>query len=110
MSDVPSLDEITAESLRGTFPEWRIFRTAGAWWAIRGGIQEWEGPRSLLRRAVSAADLTALAKRLCGQEWLDGLDAEALAAVYRGDVTENSPSVQQGTDALTNRGGMTTWR
>lgn len=91
MSDVPSPGEITAESLRGTFPEWRIFRAAGAWWAIRGGIQEWEGPRSLLRRAISAADLTVLAELLCGQEWLDGLDAEALAAVYQGPLLGGAP-------------------
>ena len=85
-SDVASLGEITADMLRATFPRWRIFSASGAWWATRGGIQEWGGPQSLLLRVISATDLTALAERLCVQEWLDGLDAEALAAVYRGSL------------------------
>jgi hypothetical protein len=38
----------------------------------------------LLLRFISATDLTALTERLCLQEWLDGLDDEALTAVYRG--------------------------
>jgi hypothetical protein len=91
MSDGAALREITAEGLRETFRKWRIFRTAGVWWAIRGGMQERYGPRSLLLRAVSAADLTELAERLCLQEWLDGLDDEALAAVYRGILMGSVP-------------------
>ena len=80
-----SLGEITVEMLRQTFREWRIFQSGGSWWAIRGGLQTWDGPRSLLLRSLSAPDLVALADRLCAQAWLDGLDDEELAEVYRGD-------------------------
>jgi hypothetical protein len=86
--DFPGLGEITVEMLRQTFPEWRVFPTADTWWAIRGGLQAWDGPRSLLLRSLSAPDLVALADRLCAQAWLDGLDDEELAAVYRGDPAE----------------------
>jgi hypothetical protein len=52
--DFPSLGEVTAEMLRQTFPEWRIFRSGDTWWAIRGGIQTWDGPRSLLLQPSEA--------------------------------------------------------
>ena len=64
----------------------RIFQSGGVWWATRGGMQDWAGPRSLLLRTLGAGDLTALTEKLCLQEWLDGLDAEALKAVYRGTL------------------------
>jgi hypothetical protein len=82
--NVASLGEITVGELREVFPQWQIFSNRGAWWAIRGGVQAWSGPETLLRRVLNASDLTVLAERLCMQEWLDGLDDEALAAVYRG--------------------------
>ena len=81
-----SLGEITVEMLRQTFrAQWRIFQSGGSWWAIRGGLQTWDGPRSLLLRSLSAPDLVALADRLCAQAWLDSLDDEELAEVYRAD-------------------------
>jgi hypothetical protein len=83
MHDVRALGEITPEVLRNTFPAWRVFDGSGAWWATRCGVQEWTGPESLLRRVLCAPDLTALAEKLCLQEWLDGLGADELAAVYR---------------------------
>jgi hypothetical protein len=83
--DFPDLGEITVDMLRQTFPEWRFFPSGDRWWAIRGGLQTWDGPRSLLLRSLSAPNLVALADRLCAQAWLDGLDDEELAAVYRGD-------------------------
>jgi hypothetical protein len=86
MSDVASFGEITVEMLMQTFPQWRIFRAGGAWWAARAGLQCWTGPESLLLRVISAADLIALAERLCVQSWLDGLDDKALAAVYEGSL------------------------
>jgi hypothetical protein len=90
MSDVVN-GEITAGTLRRTFSRWRIFELGGVWWATRGGVQEWEGPSSLLLRSLTAPDLTALAERLCLQEWLDGLDDGELAMVYRADVEESVP-------------------
>ena len=84
MGEMAGLGTIEVGMLRETFPEWCIFSTNGAWWATRDGLQVWTGPRSLLLRVISATDLTALAERLCLQEWLDGLDEEALAAMYRG--------------------------
>ena len=87
--NVASLGEITAEALRQTFPNWRIFPGDGVWWAVRGGWQAWEGPKSLLLCALTAPDLTMLAERLCLQEWLESLDEEALAAVYQGALAGN---------------------
>ena len=81
--DVASLGEITPETLRKTFPQWRVFRVRGAWWATRGGLQQWNGPESLLLRVITAPNLIALAERLCLQEWLDNLDPAFLEAVWR---------------------------
>jgi hypothetical protein len=85
--DVAGLGEITAEGLRQTFPHWRIFPGDGSWWAVRGGIGRWDGPESLLLRALTAPDLTALAEQLCIQDWLDSLTAQELAEVYRSAIT-----------------------
>jgi hypothetical protein len=86
LHDVASFGEVTAPMLWATFPQWRIFESGGVWWATRGGIQEWDGPRSLLMRVLGTGDLNALAEKLCLQEWLDGLDDTALEAVYRGTL------------------------
>jgi|SRR5271165_2698499 len=83
--------EITVEMLRQTFPGWRIFQSNGTWWAIRGGVQTWHGPRSLLLRSLAESDLLTLADRLCAQEWLDGLDDDALEAVYKDGIIESAP-------------------
>ena len=87
---------LSVEGLREVFPQWRIFRAGGTWWAMRGGLQEWDGPRSLLLRVISAAGLLELAERLCLQEWLDGLDSEALAAVYAGALMGNPRFSREG--------------
>ena len=49
------------------------------------GVETFTGPQSLIQLVLVArdADLTALAEKLCLQEYLDGLDPEELAAVYR---------------------------
>jgi hypothetical protein len=75
--------EITVGTLGATFPQWRIFGACGLWWATRDGLVSLDGPKSLLRRLISAPDLTALAEKLCLQEYLDRLDPQELAAVYR---------------------------
>ena len=75
---------ITAAMIGQTFPHWRIFHDDGTWWATRGGLEEQDGPRSLIRRVHASADLTVLAGKLCAQDWLDHLDDGALAAVYHG--------------------------
>jgi hypothetical protein len=90
VGDVASTGEITAEMIRLTFRQWRVFEQDGTWWATRGGLQVWDGPRSLLLRVITAPDLTALADRLCAQQWLDSLDDEALEAVHRGDALEST--------------------
>ena len=87
-SDV-AYGEITVEMLSQTFPRWRLFQSGGMWWAIRGGVQTWDGPRSLLLRSLTAPDLMTLADRLCAQEWLDSLDDDALEAVYQGEVKDS---------------------
>lgn len=91
MGDVASVGEITVEMVRQTFRQWRVFEQGGTWWATRGGLQVWDGPQALLLRVITAPDLTALADRLCLQEWLDDLDDEALEAVYQGEVMESAP-------------------
>ena len=91
MGEVASVGQITVEMITRTFRQWWVFEQDGMWWATRGGLQVWDGPRSLLLRVITAPDLTALADRLCAQEWLDGLDDEALEAVYHGNVLESTP-------------------
>jgi hypothetical protein len=81
--DVAALGEVTPEMLRGAFPRWRVFESAGVWWAVRGGMSVPDGPGSLLRVALGARDLAGLAERLCLQEWLDGLSPVELEAVWR---------------------------
>lgn len=81
--DMGILGEITAGMLVETFPEWRVLESRGAWWAVRGGKQEKNGPRSLLALVIDAPDPTALAEKLCLQEWLDGLSPDELEAVWR---------------------------
>jgi hypothetical protein len=83
MRDITSLTEITPDMLRETFPRWRLSEYSGSWWAMRGGPVKWDGPESLLLRVISARDLTALAEKLCLQEWLDCLDVDELEVVYR---------------------------
>ena len=83
MRDLANIGEITPTILRKTFPSWRVLCDLGAWWAIRGGQVAQHGPESLRRCVLTAPDLTALAEKLCLQQWLDGLDDDGLAAVYR---------------------------
>lgn len=81
--DLAALGEVTPGMLRATFPKWRVFESAGIWWAIRDGVSVPGGPRSLLRPVLGDRDLTALADKLCLQERLDGLDPAELEAVWR---------------------------
>lgn len=76
-----------AEAVRAAFPEWRIFQAHGVWWAIRGGLQEWTGPASLLARVLCAETLNALTEKLSLQEYLDHLTPGELAKVYRDGLT-----------------------
>jgi hypothetical protein len=75
--------DITVDELRAAFPQWHIAERLGVWWAIRGGLQHWVGPQSLIQRAMRAQTLPRLAEKLDLQAYLDGLDAEELAEVYR---------------------------
>lgn len=77
------LAELTVGGLREVFPQWLIFGESGKWWAVRGGLVPWDGPRSLIQHVHTAPHLVALAERLCLQEYLDSLDPEELAAVWR---------------------------
>ena len=91
MSDTAALT-LTVGMLHATFGHhWRIFELGGVWWAVRPGVEKWDGPESLLLRTITAPDLTALADRLCFMDWLDGLDDDSLAAVYRGETLESAP-------------------
>ncbi len=79
----PARHDITVVDLRAAFPQWHIVQRPGIWWAIRGGLQHWAGPQSLIQRAMTAETLPRLADKLGLQAYLDGLDAEELAEVYR---------------------------
>jgi hypothetical protein len=80
---VAGLAELTIGELRAVFPQWLIFGESGKWWAVRGGLVAWDGPLSLIQHVHTASRLVALAERLCLQEYLDSLDPEELAAVWR---------------------------
>jgi hypothetical protein len=86
--DAPSwqavaLSQLDLDSLRAAFPNWRFGGVPGHWYAVRGGVEAASGPRSLLRRCLSASTLEALADKLCLQHFLDGLSDEALANVWQ---------------------------
>lgn len=78
-----SEDKLDIESLRTTFPNWHLGGAPGYWLAFRGGLEAADGPRSLLRRCLSASTLEALAEKLCLQEHLDGLSDHELADLWR---------------------------
>lgn len=88
---IAAIGGITPEVLRKTFPQWRIFRQADQWWAIRGGAVQMQGPESLLLRSITAPDLVGLAERLCLQEYLDQMDPQQLAAVHRDMTLSDGP-------------------
>jgi hypothetical protein len=81
--------KITVVMLRQTFAEWQVFEHDGTWWAARGGVQAWSGPRSLIQRVLSSADLTVLAEKLCAQEWLDTMTEAELAAFYQASLVRD---------------------
>lgn len=85
MRDITAIGTIDADMLRQAFPGWNIawHQRLGVWLALRGGLHEWTGPQSLIQRVLSAEDLPGLADRLSFQQYLDGLDPEELARVYR---------------------------
>jgi len=74
---------LEADAVRETFSCWHIFTAHGAWWAMRGGLQEWSGPASLLARVLCAETLEALAEKLSLQEYLDLQTPAELAKAYR---------------------------
>jgi hypothetical protein len=71
--------ELDLDSVRATFPGWRIGGAPGNWYAFRGGLAALDGPWSLLRRHLRADTLMALAEQLCLQEYLDSLSDQELA-------------------------------
>jgi hypothetical protein len=75
--------EITADSLRTTFDQWRVLERDGKWWAFRGGEVVQAGPRSLIQPVVGASSLERLAEQLSLQEWLRRMTGEELDAVWR---------------------------
>jgi len=83
LRDAASLGEITPQVLRATFPDWRIFLSSTTWWAVRGGFQEFDGPRSLLHCTLTSADLTVLADKLCAQDYLGKLSDAELEQAWR---------------------------
>lgn len=85
--------EITPLMLHETFPGWRIFKSAGVWWAARPGVLVLDGPRSLLRLSLGAPDLAGLAEKLCTQARLDMLSPGELEAAWLGRALPAPPDV-----------------
>lgn len=75
--------EVTADALRQTFAQWRVFEKDGTWLAFRGGAAQETGPRSLIQPVVRAVSPTGLAEQLSLQEWLRRMTDEELDAVWR---------------------------
>ncbi len=99
--DLASLGEITPEMLAATFASagWRKPKhvAGGGWITMRSGTQDWFGPRSLIRMALSAPDLGSLAEKLEVQAWLDRLDPEELAEAWlsTGQVPGSVPAPER---------------
>lgn len=75
---------LNLDALRAVFPAWHISGSPGYYFAARGGVEAPDGPRSLLRRYLSASTLLELTEFLCLQAHLDGLSDTKLAAVWQG--------------------------
>ena len=78
-----SYGELDPGSVRAAFPGWHIGGSGGNWYAFRGGTVAPDGPRSLLRCYLRADSLSALAEKLCLQEYLDGLSDQELSEVWQ---------------------------
>jgi hypothetical protein len=78
-----SVEHLDAVALRDAFPGWRLGGATGYWFAVRGGVEVTTGPRSLLRRCISASTIPTLADKLCLQEYLDGLNDCELEGVWQ---------------------------
>jgi hypothetical protein len=96
MCDPDALGEITPDALAAAFPAWRKPARAGdAWITVRPGTQEHFGPGSLRRMSLSALTLTGLAEQLEVQSWLDRLDPDELAAIWRqGQIADEAQAAR----------------
>lgn len=74
--------QLDLESVRVTFPDWRLYHISDNWHAFRSGTSMLDGPRSLLRCHLYAGTLLALAAKLCLQAYLDSLSDHELAEVW----------------------------
>jgi hypothetical protein len=83
--------EITADMLRVTFDQWRIFEKDGRWWAMREGMARTEGPRSLIRPVLCAMTLDGLAEQLSLQEWFRRMPPAELESVWRDGLSAVTP-------------------
>jgi hypothetical protein len=74
-----------AETLRATFPHWKVFDADGWWFALRQGnyLEVYAGPRSLVRHTLRASSVALLAEMLAVQDFLDSLSEAELDQIYR---------------------------
>ena len=106
MSDARN-PRLELDSVRATFPGWRISGAPGQWYAFRGGLVTLDGPRSLLRCYLRASTLEALAEQLGLQDYLDRLSDHELAEVWQ-RVSLPEPSADA--DLAPAQGGRTVCR
>jgi len=69
--------------LRARFSTWTIVSGGGYSLAVRSGEQAYDGPRSLIRRALSAATLPELARMLELQARIDQCSDAELEEIWR---------------------------
>ncbi len=70
-------------TVREAYPDWRIAGGPGCWFAVRDGVGAYYGPKSLLRRCLSAPDLPQQTEKLGLQQYLDRLTPEELADAWK---------------------------
>jgi len=70
-------------AVRAEFSEWTIAQAGGNWHASRSGEQVFDGPRSLIRRGLSAPTLPRLISMLAAQALIDRCSAAELEEIWR---------------------------
>jgi len=78
-----SAESTLLQDLRAGFSEWTIGYAGGVWLAVRSGVQEHDGPGSLIMRGLTAASLPELAALLAGQAHLDRCSDAELEEIWR---------------------------
>ena len=88
--------EMTLDTVRETFDQWRVFEKNGRCWAMRSGTVTAHGPQSLIQPLVWALTAAGLAEQLSLQEWLRRMPPDELEAVWREGFAAVAPVMPAG--------------